>query len=116
MMIFISQKLQQKQNRTEHCTQGIDFLSVRYKNVNLIILDCQGLNYEDSKNDDKSLSFIYSVSNLIIYHDTNIINNQTLNTLTLLCLVSDCVKDNGLYIKMVLYFRMRDYNLDSPGQ
>lgn len=100
--------------KTEHCTQGIDFISVGYKNINLIILDCQGLNYEDSKNDDKLLSFIYSVSNLIIYHDTNIINNQTLNTLTSLCLVSDCVKDNGVYTKPILYFRMRDYNLESP--
>ena len=101
-------------SKSEHCTQGIDYINVDYNDLKLIILDCQGLNYEDSKNDDKLLSFIYSVSNLIVYHDVNIINNKTLNTLTSLCLVLNCIKDNDRKNKPTLYFRMRDYNLESP--
>ena len=100
-------------SKSEHCTKGIDYIIFDYKDIKLIILDCQGLNYEDSKNDDKLLSFVYSVSNIIIYHDVNIINNQTLNTLTSLCLVSNCIQENEKINKPILYFRMRDYNLDS---
>lgn len=100
-------------SKSEHCTKGIDYIIFDYEDIKLIILDCQGLNYEDSKNDDKLLSFVYSVSNIIIYHDVNIINNQTLNTLTSLCLVSNCIQENEKINKPILYFRMRDYNLDS---
>ena len=100
-------------SKSEHCTKGIDYIIFDFKDIKLIILDCQGLNYEDSKNDDKLLSFVYSISNIIIYHDVNIINNQTLNTLTSLCLVSNCIQENNKINKPILYFRMRDYNLDS---
>jgi hypothetical protein len=100
-------------SKSEHCTKGIDYIIFDYEDIKLIILDCQGLNYEDSKNDDKLLSFVYSISNIIIYHDVNIINNQTLNTLTSLCLVSNCIQENKKINKPILYFRMRDYNLDS---
>jgi hypothetical protein len=95
-----------------HCTVGIDYICLEYNDIQLIILDCQGLNHADSKNDDKLLSFIYSISNLIVYHDASIVNNQTLNTLTSLCLVAHCVNNNRINAPM-LYFRMRDYNLDS---
>jgi hypothetical protein len=102
----------------DHCTIGIDYISFSY-NLNdtsfqIIILDCQGLLYEDSKNDDKLLSIIYSLSDIVIYHDTGIINNQTLNALTSLCLVADHIKSNSdiKEKKPMLFFRMRDYNLD----
>lgn len=106
-------------NGADHCTRGIDYISFVYNfdtniSIQMIILDCQGLLYEDSKNDDKLLSVIYSLSDVIVYHDTGIINNQTLNALTSLCLVADHIKssDDEKDQKPMLFFRMRDYNLD----
>lgn len=112
-------------NGGDHCTIGIDYINFPYNQENnnvpaqIIILDCQGLMYEDSKNDDKMLSIIYSLSDIIVYHDTGIINNQTLNALTSLCLVADQIKDNSdaKEIKPMLFFRMRDYDLEcSPDK
>lgn len=100
-----------------HCTLGIDLIkctcSTHTDNFDLIILDCQGLMYEDSKSDDKLLAIIYLLSGIVVYHDVGIINNQTLNTLTPLCLVMDYIKNIELEKKPILFFRMRDYNLDS---
>lgn len=100
-----------------HCTLGIDLIkctcSTPTYNFDLIILDCQGLMYEDSKSDDKLLAIIYLLSGIVVYHDAGIINNQTLNTLTPLCLVMDHIKNIELEKKPILFFRMRDYNLDS---
>ena len=111
-------------NGGDHCTLGIDYINFSYKSENsdtlaqIIILDCQGLLYEDSKNDDKLLSVIYSLSDIIVYHDTGIVNNQTLNALTPLCLVADQIKDtsDAKEIKPILFFRMRDYDLECNPQ
>lgn len=104
----------------DHCTLGIDYIKCECvhneKFFNLIILDCQGLMYEDSKHDDKLLSIIYSLSDIVIYHDSKIVDNQTLNSLTSLCLVADYIKNTSNFdSKPVLYFRMRDYNLESDS-
>jgi hypothetical protein len=111
-------------NGGDHCTLGIDYISFPYKlknsdeTIQIIILDCQGLLYEDSKNDDKLLSVIYSLSDIIVYHDTGIVNNQTLNALTPLCLVADQIKDSSdaKEIKPTLFFRMRDFDLECNPQ
>ena len=99
--------------KSTHCTMGIDYIiyDCPRTNIQIMILDCQGLNYTDSKNDDKLLSFIYAISNIIIYHDANIINNQTLNTLTSLCAITSA--KHLRTDKPTLYFRMRDFNLES---
>lgn len=111
---------------SEHCTIGIDYIHVSCKNESdnirnhneefseIIILDCQGLSYGDSKNDDKLLSVIYMLSDVIIFHEPGILNNQTLNTLTSLCLVVDYIKTEEIKDenKPILFFRMRDYNLE----
>jgi hypothetical protein len=106
--------LAQTSSGKNHCTTGIDFIvfSCDVIDMQIIILDCQGLSYEDSKNDDKLLSLIYSLSNIIIYHEIGIINNQTLNTLTPLCLIADYIKHSDNEKKPFLFFRMRDYNFD----
>lgn len=105
---------------SDHCTTGIDYISIDYElgdeigNIyKIIILDCQGLSYQDSKNDDKLLSVIYMLSDIVVFHETGIINNQTLNTLTLLCLVADYIKFDNVSTKNkpILFFRMKDYNL-----
>ena len=40
-------------NGSDHCTLGIDCICFSHNTQNIIVLDCQGLLYEDSKNDDK---------------------------------------------------------------
>ena len=96
----------------QHCTTGVDYIYVSYDDINIIVLDSQGLNYDDSKYDDKILTFLYSVSNIMIFHCSNIIDNQVLSSLTSLCIVSNYVKDT-VKIKPTLYFRIRDYSLEA---
>ena len=96
----------------EHCTTGVDYICFPYNDINIIILDSQGLNYDDSKYDDKILTFLYSISNVVIYHCNNIIDNQTLSTLTSLCIVSNYIGDKK-DIKPKLFFRIRDYSLEA---
>lgn len=62
-----------------HCTHGIDFVFL--KEHGLILLDCQGLRHEDSKNDTKLLLFVYMVSDVIVLNERNILQNSTLELL-----------------------------------
>lgn len=104
-----------------HCTLGVDCTKCNFiynnKKINLLIFDSEGLMYEDSKCDDKLLSFIYLMSDIVVYHTSNIVDNQTLNSLTSLCLVADyvgqCDNTNITDAKPVLFFRIKDYNLES---
>jgi len=99
----------------QHCTTGIDYIYVPYEDITLIILDSQGLNYDDSKYDDKILTFLYSVSNIMVYHCNNIIDNQTLSALTSLCIVSNYIGDK-MTVKPKLFFRIRDYSLEAKPE
>lgn len=102
---------------SKHCTQGIDFVSFVQDDYLVVILDCQGLNLGDGKNDIKLLSIAYGLSNVMIYHSAGIVCNETLHTLTSLCLFADMIKDDIDTIqKPELYFRMRDFTLDDPQQ
>lgn len=102
-----------------HCTLGVDCIKCNYvynnQRINLLIFDTEGLMYEDSKCDDKLLSFIYLMSDIVVYHTSNIIDNQTLNSLTSLCLVADYVgkSQNVNETKPLMFFRIKDYNLES---
>jgi hypothetical protein len=56
---------------------------------------------------------IYNISDIIIYHEAGLVNNQTLNSLTSLCIFADMITDDMEEIlKPELYFRMRDFTLD----
>jgi hypothetical protein len=104
-------------SNSKHCTQGIDFVSFIQDDYFVVILDCQGLNLGDGKNDIKLLSIAYGLSNMMIYHSAGIICNETLHTLTSLCLFADMIKnDIDTIQKPELYFRMRDFTLDDPQQ
>ena len=88
-----------------HCTLGIDY----YQMDDYLFLDCQGLNYQDSSNDPKLLLFIYSISNIIIYNDKNVINNNVFTTLQPMAMFLNTFKN---YNASILYFRISDYELE----
>lgn len=88
-----------------HCTLGVDY----YEIDDYLFLDCQGLNYQDSSNDPKLLLFIYSISNIIIYNDKNVINNNVFTTLQPMAMFLNTFKN---FNASILYFRISDYELE----
>lgn len=104
------------QNNLEHCTIGIDYIICKNLYTTYIIYDCQGLNYNDSKFDDKFLTIIHQISNTVVYHCNGIIDNSVLNNLTPMCVVLNNLRDKQNNFP-VLVFRIKDYVLDSdPGE
>lgn len=95
-----------------HCTLGIDYLQLTFENKNYIFIDCQGLNYENATNDYKFLLLIYSMSNIIIYNDKNMINNNIFSTLQPMALFLNMFNTIDNKDKPILYFRIADYELD----
>ena len=59
-----------------HCTTGIDMLQLEMDDYNLILLDVQGLNFKESKDDCKIILFIFMISNLIIYNQKDILKEE----------------------------------------
>jgi hypothetical protein len=90
-----------------HCTLGIDY----YIHNEYLFLDCQGLNFLDSSNDPKLLLLIYSISNIIIYNDKNVINNNVFTTLQPMAMFLNTFK-SSINNSIILYFRVSDYDLD----
>ena len=90
-----------------HCTLGIDY----YQYGEYLFLDCQGLNYQNSSNDPKLLLLIYSISNIIIYNDKNVINNNVFTTLQPMAMFLNTFK-SSINNSIILYFRVSDYDLD----
>ena len=64
------------QNTDENCTLGID--AHFNPDGNIILLDCQGIEHDNSANDSKLLLLIYLISDVIIYNERNILTNATL--------------------------------------
>jgi hypothetical protein len=93
-----------------HCTIGIDYYTLELNNKKYIFIDCQGLNFENSSNDVKLLLFLYTISNIFIYNDKNIINNNIFSTLQPMAMFINIF--NSIDNKPILYFRIADYELD----
>ncbi len=66
------------QENDEHCTQGIDMYILKEKN--LIFLDCQGVEYDDSSQDSKLLLLAYLLSDIVIFNERNMLSNSTLHS------------------------------------
>jgi len=91
-----------------HCTIGIDYVQLFISDVNYIFIDCQGLNYENASHDYQYLLFLYSISNIFIYNDKNIINNNIFSTLQPMALFLNMINNTN---KPILFFRIADYDL-----
>ena len=95
----------------KHCTIGIDYLQLLINDINYIFIDCQGLNYENASHDFKYLLFLYSISNIFIYNDKNIINNNIFSTLQPMAIFINMFDKFDSINKPILYFRIADYEL-----
>jgi hypothetical protein len=93
-----------------HCTTGLDYVIINNNKNKYLLLDCQGLNYEKSSDDYKLLLFIYTISNIIIYNDKNIINNNVFTTLQPMALfLNNLIKKKD---DVILHFRIADYEME----
>ena len=118
MNCYLSHKLNQNiklfntsNKMDKHCTSGIDMLIVETKEYNLLLLDVQGLDLNNSKDDCKLMLFIYLISNLIIFNPKTILDNTVLSSLSSLTSIMTYIQNKSN--KPVLLFRPRDINQES---
>jgi hypothetical protein len=93
----------------EHCTHGVNVFQTR----NMTLLDCQGLEYQDSHNDVDLSLFAYMVSNVMIFN-CSAIDNSTLKSMEPIVSFANRVGCTRVSSKPTLVFRVRDYGLDAP--
>ena len=96
-----------------HCTTGIDMLQIEMTDYDLILLDVQGLELQDSQDDCKLLLFVYLISNLIIFNPKTILDNSVLSSLQSLTSIITYVENIASDNKPLLLFRPRDINEDA---
>jgi hypothetical protein len=93
------------QDCDDHCTRGIDYYYLAEHN--LLLLDSQGLDYEDASHDPHLLLFLYIVSDLIIFNDTRRLENGALKLMESVCTFTNYL-DIDTVVKPKLYFRIFD--------
>jgi len=71
------------QDDDEHCTRGID--AFYCKDQQILLLDCQGLALEDSSHDPALLLFAYLVSDMIVFNERMMLQNEALKLLEPVC-------------------------------
>lgn len=118
MNCYLSHKLNQNiklfntsNKMDKHCTSGIDMLLVETGECNLLLLDVQGLDLNNSKDDCKLMLFIYLISSLIIFNPKTILDNTVLSSLSSLTSIMTYIQNKSN--KPVLLFRPRDINQES---
>jgi len=87
----------------EHVTKGVDYYYIADKNI--LLLDTQGLDHEDSSHDPILLLFVYLISDIIIFNGTNQLQNDTLKLLEPICAFMHSV-DLEEIVKPKLFFRI----------
>ena len=95
----------QTQDNDEHCTRGIDYYYCAEKK--LVLMDCQGLALEDSSHDPALLLFAYLISDIIIFNERMMLQNEALKLLEPICTFMTYLDFDGLQ-KPKLYFRISD--------
>jgi hypothetical protein len=101
------------QDSDEHCTRGIDAFYLPQKN--LLLLDSQGLAYEDSSHDPQLLLFLYHVSDVVIFNDNRRLENGALKLLEPICTFTNYL-DMDEVVKPRLFFRIADSDVKEPGK
>jgi energy-coupling factor transporter ATP-binding protein EcfA2 len=97
----------------EHCTRGIDMVYLESETNIILLLDVQGLDFEDSSNDCKLMLFVYMISNLIIYNERGILTNKVLSSLQSLTSLLTFMEQNKEFNKPELIFRTGEIDPDS---
>ena len=96
--------------KTGHCTSGIDILTIETENKTIILLDVQGFDFGDSKDDCKIMLFVFMISNIIVYNQKGILTNTVLSSFQALTSLVVHIKDE--HIKPQLLFRSIDIDYD----
>lgn len=89
----------------DHCTRGID--SYFLPEHNLLLLDSQGLDYEDASHDPHLLLLLYILSDVILFNDTRRLENGALKLMEPVCTFTNYL-DIASVVKPKLYFRIFD--------
>ncbi len=95
----------------DHCTRGIDSFYV--KEHNLLLLDSQGLDYEDASHDPHLLLLLYILSDVIVFNDTRRLENGALKMMESVCTFTNYL-DIDTVVKPKLYFRIFDSDVKDP--
>ena len=93
------------QDGIEHCTLGIDYCYIPEENV--LLLDSQGLASGDARHDPALLLFIYLISNVIVFNDTRLLQNEALRLIEPICTFTQYL-DVESFDKPSLIFRLSD--------
>ena len=93
------------QQGIDHCTLGIDYCYIPEKNI--MILDSQGLAHGDARHDPALLLFIYLVSNVVVFNDSRMLQNEALRLIEPICTFTQYI-DLDTYEKPSLIFRISD--------
>lgn len=97
------------QTGIEHCTYGIDYCFI--PEHNLLLLDSQGLANGDARHDPALLLFLYLVSDVIIFNDSKILQNEALKLIEPVCAFMTYIEDIDDFTKPHLMFRLSDGKL-----
>jgi len=92
----------------EHITKGIDFYHIPEQNI--LLLDSQGLAHYDAQHDPILLLFVYLVSDVIIFNERMMLQNEALKLLEPVCAFLNFV-DVDEISKPNLFFRISDCDL-----
>jgi len=96
----------------KHWMMGIDYIVCSFvykgKKMHILVLECQGLMYNDSINDEKLWMLIYLVSNIIVIHESDGVFNKKRDGLRTLFLIAYKMKNVQITKKPILYFREKD--------
>jgi ribosome-binding ATPase YchF (GTP1/OBG family) len=95
------------QTGIEHCTIGVDYYFI--PDHNLLLLDSQGLANGDAQHDPALLLFIYLISDVIIFNDSKILQNEALKLIEPICAFMTYIEDMDK--KPHLVFRLSDGKL-----
>jgi hypothetical protein len=93
----------------KHCTFGINYCFIPEHNI--LLLDSQGLANGDARHDPALLLFIYLVSNVVIFNDSKILQNEALKLLEPICTFATYINDFDSFAKPALIFRLSDGKL-----
>ena len=93
----------------EHITKGIDFYHIPEQNI--LLLDSQGLAHYDAQHDPILLLFVYLVSDVIIFNERMMLQNEALKLLEPVCAFLNFVDLDDI-IKPSLFFRISDCDLN----
>ena len=94
----------QTQNDDEHCTRGMDYYFCKEERI--VLMDCQGLALEDSSHDPALLLFAYLISDIIIFNERMMLQNEALKLLEPVCTFMPYLDMKEP--KPELYFRISD--------